>query len=276
MARIRSLKPEFAKDETLAELPRDVRLHYALLWTYADDEGRGIDNPKLIKAELWPLDDDVTAEIVDGWQAELERAGRIQRYEADGKRVFWIVKFTDHQKPQHPATSKLPNPPEDYRKPHEAYANAHEDDRKPHAVVVEEGRVDGEGEEFPPVEFSAELELVSPAVSPTATDPVVLVFDAWQEATGRHRAVLDGKRRRVIKQALEHYPTSDLIDAVRGWNQSPHHRGENDRATVYNDIELLLRDAKHIEQFRDLTRHGPPSVLPKGMSGIAAFAARHQ
>ncbi len=123
MARIRSVKPEFAKSETIAALPRDVRLHFMLLWTYADDDGRGVDNPKLIKAELWPLDDDVTATVVEGWQAQLAEHGRIVRYEADGRHFFEVVNFAEHQHPQKKGESKYPPPssgtpieplPEDY------------------------------------------------------------------------------------------------------------------------------------------------------------------
>lgn len=93
------------------------------------------------------------------------------------------------------------------------------------------------------------------------------VFDAWVDATGKTgRVVFDDKRRRVVRKALEvlDFPLEDCVDAVRGWRHSPHHRGENERATVYNDIELLLRDAKHIEMFRDLERAagGGPAGAP--------------
>lgn len=90
--------------------------------------------------------------------------------------------------------------------------------------------------------------------SRNGTDEVRLIFDAWVEATKRDaaRTKLTDKRRRVIRKALADYSLEDLVAAVRGWKHSPHHRGENDRDTVYNDLELLLRDAQHIEKFRDL------------------------
>lgn len=86
------------------------------------------------------------------------------------------------------------------------------------------------------------------------------VFGAWQEATGKHKAVLDGKRTRLINAALKSYSLEDVVDAVRGWRHVPHNRGENDRGTVYNDLELILRDAAHIERFRDAERD-PSSVV---------------
>jgi hypothetical protein len=40
----------------------------------------------------------------------------------------------------------------------------------------------------------------------------------------------------------------------------PFNRGENDRRTVYNDLGLLLRDAEHIEKFRDADQHPAPGT----------------
>ena len=45
-----------------------------------------------------------------------------------------------------------------------------------------------------------------------------------------------------------------LLDAVRGWERSPWHAGQNEQRTVYNNIELLLRDSENIEKFRDAER----------------------
>jgi hypothetical protein len=82
------------------------------------------------------------------------------------------------------------------------------------------------------------------------------VWDAWRESTGHADAVLSDKRIRLIRKGLGSYPVRDLVDAVRGWKRSPHHRGENDRLTEYNSIELLLRDSEKIEFFRNLERSG--------------------
>lgn len=102
--------------------------------------------------------------------------------------------------------------------------------------------------------------------------PIDWVFETWQTSTAKPRAKLDPKRRRIIAAALKGYPVEDLLAAVQGWANSPHHRGENDRATIYNDLELLLRDAKHIEQFRDLWRDGEQIPAPKIRSDEAYLA----
>lgn len=101
-----------------------------------------------------------------------------------------------------------------------------------------------------------------------------VVFEAWVEATGRtDRTVLSPKRDRLIRRALADYPIDDVLDAVRGWRNSPHHCGQNDRGTTYNALELLLRDAEHIEQFRDLERRGSSLSPPKGFDVTARNVA---
>lgn len=98
------------------------------------------------------------------------------------------------------------------------------------------------------------LPVDTPVSPPT---PVELVFSAWLASTKKTaRTVLDSKRRSVITAALKTHPLEDVLDAVRGWENSPHHRGENAERKVWNDLGLLLRDAGKIEQFRDLSR-GP-------------------
>ena len=116
-----------------------------------------------------------------------------------------------------------------------------------------------------PKQPSTALAVVSKLSTAVATtDPVEAVFDAWREATGKTgRTKLDPKRRRRIVAALKDYPTDDVLDAVRGWRRSPFHCGDNTDGRKYNELDLLLRDAQHIEQFRDLERgEGSPGVRP--------------
>ena len=61
-------------------------------------------------------------------------------------------------------------------------------------------------------------------------------------------------RRALIARRLKDWPAADLVDAVRGWQHFPHNRGENDRSTPYCDLELVIKDAAHIERFRDKQR----------------------
>ena len=81
-------------------------------------------------------------------------------------------------------------------------------------------------------------------------DNVQSVFEHWQVRMGVPRARLDQKRRQKIRQRLlDGYTMQDLIDAIEGCAQSPFNMGANDRTTVYNDIELICRDAAHVDRF---------------------------
>lgn len=112
MARYRTIKPQFSTSESIAALSIPARLHFVMLWTHADDFGRGLDNPRLIKAAIWPLDDDMTPAAVDDLQAELESAGRITRYVVNNRHYFEIVHFDEHQRPQkRQDVSEYPPPP---------------------------------------------------------------------------------------------------------------------------------------------------------------------
>ena len=106
--------------------------------------------------------------------------------------------------------------------------------------------------------------------SPSALDQV---FVAWIASTKKTLATkLDRTRRGLIEKALMGYPLPDVLDAVRGWEHSPFHRGENPTSTVYNDLGLLLRNAGNIEKFRDLAR-GPRLVDRSAKSPTSNLSA---
>lgn len=105
-------------------------------------------------------------------------------------------------------------------------------------------------------------------------DGVHAVFDHWQKVWGHEKAHLDAKRRKVIQAALAGYSVADLCRAITGYRTSPHHTGQNDRATVYDDIGLLLRDAAHIDaglRFADQPPHhtGQSALTRKNVAAVA-------
>jgi hypothetical protein len=110
MARMRTIKPEFFTSEAVSALPVRARLTWIGVWTQADDEGRMRDNARLLHAALYPLDDEITADDVESDLHALHRAGRIVRYEVDGKRYLQVTNFREHQKPNRPNPSILPGP----------------------------------------------------------------------------------------------------------------------------------------------------------------------
>lgn len=111
MARIRTIKPGFFTSEDVAALSMRARLTWIGLWTHVDDEGRAKDNPRLIHAAVWPLDD-VTVKQVEQDLVELAAHGRIVRYEVDGKRYLAVTNWNVHQRINRPARSVFPTPDE--------------------------------------------------------------------------------------------------------------------------------------------------------------------
>ena len=109
MARIRSVKPELRTSLTVAQWPREVRYFWVLLWGYLDDHGYGVDEPRLIKPDCFPLDDDLTTDDIDKWLDIFVQSGSLCRFTVpDGRRFLHAVNWADHQRPQHPAVPRFP------------------------------------------------------------------------------------------------------------------------------------------------------------------------
>lgn len=172
MARIRSVKPELRTSHTVAAWPREVRYFWVLLWGYLDDHGGGVDDLRLIKADAFPLDDDLTPAILDEWIDMFVASGSVCRYEIRGRRYLHAPSWSDHQKPSHAGKPKVPpcpndhstdaskpdtretraqssgNPREDYGNPRETPRHAREEN---HAKVTEQlgvfARVSGDSPE---------------------------------------------------------------------------------------------------------------------------------
>lgn len=111
MARIRTIKPDFFASEDVSRLPLRARLTWVGLWTHADDHGRAKDVLGLLKAAIWPLDDDVTLDDIEEDLCELADQHRIVRYEVDGRHYIAIVNWHVHQAINRPKASDIPRPP---------------------------------------------------------------------------------------------------------------------------------------------------------------------
>lgn len=105
MARSRNIKPGLFTNESVADCSFPARYLFTGLWTIADREGRIEDKPRTIKAKLLPMDD----VDCDALLSELDRAGLVVRYEANGVKVLQVTNFAKHQRP-HPSepVSELP------------------------------------------------------------------------------------------------------------------------------------------------------------------------
>lgn len=114
MARKRMLSPEFWTDEKLGDCTRDERLLFMGLISQADDKGRGQGNPKLVKALVFPYDDDITTNMTASMLKRLAAMKLIALYD-DGHdhQYYWLPRFLKHQVINKPIPSKLPPPPTD-------------------------------------------------------------------------------------------------------------------------------------------------------------------
>lgn len=124
-------------------------------------------------------------------------------------------------------------------------------------------------------EAEAETEQKKPLSSCKQPDRVYEVFAYWQNVMGHPKAKLDRKRRDKITHRLKDgYSTDDLMRAIDGCAKSPHHMGQNDRGTVYDDIELICRDAPHVDKFIKLADQPNLSNLSDSARKTALSAQR--
>lgn len=76
------------------------------------------------------------------------------------------------------------------------------------------------------------------------------VFGYWRKVMGKDRSRIDDRREQALARAFAiGYSISDLKLAIDGCRASRWHMGENDRRVPYNDLELITRDACHIDRF---------------------------
>lgn len=113
MARMRSLKPEFWHDQEITRLPRDARLLYMAMWNLADEHARLQGDPRFLKGQAFPYDDDLTADTIDGLVADLVIAGKVERYTVRGGIYLHLPKLPKHQRlDSDKVPSRLPGPDE--------------------------------------------------------------------------------------------------------------------------------------------------------------------
>lgn len=134
MSRARTIKPGFFTNDSLGEMNPLGRLLFAGLWTLADRDGRLLDRPKKIKAEVLPYD----SFNVDKGLCELADRGFIQRYTVDGVACIQVLHWLVHQRP-HPRElpSELPAVPVSH-----VHASAIYDSSVAHASVMHGSSMD--------------------------------------------------------------------------------------------------------------------------------------
>lgn len=199
MARIRSVHPKLCESDDMVDVPAEVERSFVRLWTHCDDDGRAKDNPRLIKAAIYPLLDDMTPEVVDEHLEELAKRELIVRYEVDGVRYLAIPSWGRWQRPQKKRDSEFPAPPSSDTEPLPPESRTATGEVSP--VVVEgTGEVEGVGE--------------GTAVEPAGSCSPLGGFDAFWNAYPKR----NGKRigRSQCEQKWKTLSPEDRADAYIG------------------------------------------------------------
>lgn len=110
--RMRTIKPEFWRDEKIKQQTREHRLLLAGLYSYVDDNGVGLDDYRQIAADLFALEDDPVEvrEFVREGLARLSRGFLITRYTVCGVAYLYINEWPELQKIDKPNKPRYPLP----------------------------------------------------------------------------------------------------------------------------------------------------------------------
>lgn len=230
MARIRTIKPEFFTSLTVASLTPEQRLTFIGLWTHCDDMGRCIDDARLIKAALWPLDDRSAGDVESDLKA-LTESSLIARYILNRKSYITITGWSEHQKINRPTPSKLPPPDHPEAVPHGAVTSVNVCTCRTHGGLSEDSRQERKGtgkgkeqnitseigEPDPPDLFDGTA--TPPAATQTRADVEEIctaLADTIRANTGR-RPNVTGRWRDSIRLMIDRdgIPAPDILAAIQ-------------------------------------------------------------
>lgn len=85
------------------------------------------------------------------------------------------------------------------------------------------------------------------------------IFNYWVKVMNKPKAKLIGARVTKIRARLkEGYTVDEIKLAIDGCANSPHHMGQNDTSTVYDDLTLICRSGDKVEIFIDKANSARP------------------
>lgn len=264
MGRIRTIKPDVARHEGLFQLEQEtglpIRFAWAVLPTVCDREGRFKWRPNVLKLDILPFDDCDFSRVLDAWATR----GQVVKYRVGDAWFGLIPTWAKHQvvnnKEKPSDIPPLDDADEVYSPNNQAVPNAcatrgpRVNDASPEVLGKDQGEGKGrEGEK----EGKGKGKDVQSSCRSTPSSDVQEVFDHWKQVHNHPRAQLDEKRRKVIQRALKSYSLADLKLAIDGCKKSDFHQGKNDARTVYDSIQLILRDGDKIDSFIALAAKKP-------------------
>lgn len=148
MAQDRMLRASMRSSAKVNGWPIPLRYFWTQLWGYCDDHGRGRRDSRLIFADTFPLDEEVTAKTVERWMQALEIAGVIATYEVGEKHYFECVNWDEHQEPPYYKKTDIPDRAGVVPKPSKRSGKVQKDLETSRPIEGEgevEGEVEGKG-----------------------------------------------------------------------------------------------------------------------------------
>ena len=268
--RIRTVKPEWLDDEKLAACSDAARTLSIGLVLLSDDHGRGRAHPLFLASRAWAYGDPhETLTKLERALSELVAIGFVGLYQVGGQRYFFLRNWTKHQKVQHPSAPRVPAPEQADEDGPEGGGSV------PQAAPASPSLTPASGASHEALTPDLDLDqdqdpdqdhtYVAPGGAPA---PVDRIFDRWRVVMGKPRAKLDPKRRRLIATRMREHDEATLIAAIEGCARSDWHMGRDAKSEgrANNGLELILRDAAHIERFAEMPSrattggYAPPST----------------
>lgn len=221
----RRLYSGFIKGQRINKLSLQAEAWFWRVFAVADDFGNYDADPELVK-DATKGRRKVTTSQVERWLNEMESVGLISFYHDRAERYLHIYKFeiTQPAGKNGKRLKRFPLPGESdgiQVNPDSSSAS----DNDPHSDNHNDTKI-------------------------SLVEQARRVFRFWAEFMKHPKAALDAKREKAITARLrDGYSVDDLILAVKGCKLTPHNMGKNDRNQVYDDIELICRDAAHVDRF---------------------------
>jgi hypothetical protein len=265
-----------------------ARLLYFAMWNFCDDAGIHPAAYMQLKAEVFPADN-FTIDDIRRLIKELIDNRLLSEYAVEGE-LYWIVNnWRYYQKIDKP-TFRYPLPESELMQiaDNSMLANRALDDNSTISRrYLEESSASnqracshGSTSAQPMVnetsgmkrreekvkEDICSVKTARGVVSKPSAD-VLMIFAYWQTVMKHPKAKLDTKRTSTISQALQAgYSVDDLKQAIDGCASTPFNIGKNEKGQIYDGIDLIFRDADHIEKFIQNSINPPTSANAEGDS----------
>ena len=219
MARARSIKPGFFKNEELVDIDPFGRLLFIGLWMMADREGRLDDRPKKIKMEIFPCDNC----DIDSLLTQLNEKGFILRYEANGEKYIQIINFSKHQKPHmNEKASEIPAP---FEENNEEIPEKEDTTQEIESTIREKVASAPEKAIVTLAESPFSESLSSDSLNPHPPLPDSQVVDVEEDAREAQKALAlvmyncdtlrSGFEMQEVNRWLNEFPTEVVMEAIR-------------------------------------------------------------